>query len=914
MTSAPPSPYARRSGADRLLAIAVFLTLGAVYVATLLPGLGGTEDTAKFQYIGPALGTPHDPGYPLYMVVSWAASKLPIGTLAYRINLLSAFWGAAAAAFVFLIMRRLAVPWGLALAVALGLGLGRGFWEHSTYAEVYTQAAACAAAALLALLAWDEDGRDRHLFAAVAAMSLAFGTHLIVVGAVPVFAWIVLTRYRWRVPPRVVAVSAIIVLMGIAQYSYVWIRTVQGARYLEARASSLRDLADTMRGAQFEGQTFKDPPLVIARSRIPGLGRVVYRELGLVASAGAFIGLLVQWRRRPRAAVLLAGAFLGPVLLLSTLGDVATRGIILPALMPLWGLVGAGVAGLWSLAVSVPRGRAAAALAIGLLAAAIPVTQASTNLEENNRRNETFDTVYFAQLFRQITARTAFLDENYVVGQMLEYQKYVTEARDVSVGLPRDPERINALLRDGFAVYGFEEAIGVLDGRVTARRVTLSAPALNARLAALPDGAVVVAAGSAPRWPLLDAIGVDGAPRSGRGVVVALKGVGPVMLTPPDFEGVIEIRRGQPLGDTGARSAMDVRVAVRDTDATIEVDGQPVVQARGGLAVAEMGSRLWDTYVLSPGNGLRPPLDTSRRPLFQVTGVNGPDTCTEVGDGRWRRLADPGSTGRLVGRIDNVRPFDAQWVVYLAADHQLSVRLLSWFGPQEPTLKVEVFAPGPDAQRLRARLAEDALAAAPELLSAPSVTRIGVRVNDEGQSTSFRVALGGRPRTGWGRAITDQQTPQRGTICALPPELLEPDAQSGRADVYVGPGGDWMFGPGWRGASRTSVGFHRVLGGAEGRLLLPLTAPPPIAVRMSVEPIGGDALVGLTINGGPPIWASRVATPGWNDLQWTLDATQWGTGLNEVTIQVRRPDAPAPAAGEPSLRVRAIQLDWLARS
>lgn len=67
--------------------------------------------------------------------------------------------------------------------------------------------------------------------------------------------------------------------------------------------------------------------------------------------------------------------------------------------------MGAGVAGLWSLALSLPRGRPAAALAIGLLAAAIPTTQARMNLAYNDRRDDTFDTVYFAQLFRQITGR-----------------------------------------------------------------------------------------------------------------------------------------------------------------------------------------------------------------------------------------------------------------------------------------------------------------------------------------------------------------------------------------------------------------------------------------------------------------------------------------------------------------------------
>jgi hypothetical protein len=915
VTHATGSCQAPNRALDRLLALAVFLTLGAVYVATLLPGLGGTEDTAKFQYVGPALGTPHDPGYPLYMITSWAASKLPVGTLAYRINLLSAFWGAAAAAIVFLIMRRLAVPPALAVSVALGLGLGRAFWEHSTYAEVYTQASAFTAAALLALLVWDDEKRDRDLFAAVAAASLAFGTHLIVIGAVPVFMWLVLTRYRWRLPLRLIVVSSVIVVLGIAQYGYVWIRTVQDARYLEARASSVGELIETLRGRQFEGQTFKESPLVIVRSRIPDIAEAVTTELGVIATAGAVLGVVFEWRRRRRSAILLGGAFLGPALLLAMLGQVATQGIILPALMPLWALVGAGATGLWAMAPSlgpqrVPR--VAALAAIAMLAVAIPMTQAQANFAHNNRRGDTFDTEYFAALFHRISGPTAFLEEEYVVGQMLQYQRYVTGLPDVTVNLPRDPRSIAEQLHAGVIVYGFSDAVAALDGLVTVREVQLPAPSLNARLASLPDGSLVVVAGTAARWPRLDAIGAaDLTPRAGRSVVVALKGSGPVVVTAPDFEGAIDIPRGQMLsGETGVTAPMDLHVDVRGLEATIRVDGQMVAHSTGGLAVAEMGSRLRDTYVLHPSNGLRPPVNMSRRPLFEVTGVLDADACTEIGDNRWHRLADPGSGGRLVGRIDNAGPFDAGWVVYLAADHELHPRLGHSFGPHAPVLDVETFMPADDEKGLRTRLVDDGLAASPALLSTPVVTRLAVEVNDQGQSASFRLALGGRPHSGWGRAVTDQRSPQRGISCALSPDLLEPDARTERAAVYLGPGADWLFGVGWQGAAPMPAGFHRVLRGAEGRMLLPVAQPAPITLRMTVEPIGGDAAVAVRLNGGALVQAARVATPGWTELSWTLPAGDWRAGVNDLTLEITRVAGTPLDAAELSLRVRAIELDW----
>jgi hypothetical protein len=441
--------------------------------------------------------------------------------------------------------------------------------------------------------------------------------------------------------------------------------------------------------------------------------------------------------------------------------------------------------------------------------------------------------------------------------------------------------------------------------------VILPSPPLNARLAGLPDGFLVVVAGSTPRWPLLDAIDAgDHAPRSGRGVVVALKGVGPVAVTPPDFEGAVTIARGQSLGHSGATAAMDLHVEVRGLEATIDVDGQRVVRATGGLAVAEMGSRLWDTYVLTPGDGLRPPFNMSRRPLFQVTPAADAD-CTEIGEGRWARLADPGTTGRLVGRVDNFHPFDAEWVAYLAADYGLHPRIVSWFGPNEPALDVEAFEPRRDGDRLLSRLAEDGLEASPELMSAPVVTRVEVKVNDEGQLSVFRLSLGGRPTAGQARATTDRQGIGRATSCVLEPDLLEPKERTQRASLYLGPGGDWLFGAGWQRPEPMPVGFQRVLLG-DGLLLLPVRHPALITIRMSVESIGGEAAVAVSLNEGAEVQAPRLATPGWQELWWTLDTSQWRAGLNELTIEVRRPAGRAPAADEPSVRVRAIELDWSA--
>ena len=108
-----PEPFTRR---DVTLAALVAVVTLAFFVVTLRPDVGGTEDSPKFQFVGQTLGTAHSPGYPFYVMATYAFGRLPIGTLAYRINLFSAVCGALACACIFLTGRRLGVTRLLSVA------------------------------------------------------------------------------------------------------------------------------------------------------------------------------------------------------------------------------------------------------------------------------------------------------------------------------------------------------------------------------------------------------------------------------------------------------------------------------------------------------------------------------------------------------------------------------------------------------------------------------------------------------------------------------------------------------------------------------------------------------------------------------------------------------------------------------
>src|SRR5215210_8249901 len=112
----------KSSRVDRVVALAVGATTLALYVATLQPDFGGPEDTPKFQFLGYVLGTPHPPGYPLYVMLSHVfVTVVRIGTIAYRANLFSAVMAALACALSFLLARQMGATRWPAACAALAL-------------------------------------------------------------------------------------------------------------------------------------------------------------------------------------------------------------------------------------------------------------------------------------------------------------------------------------------------------------------------------------------------------------------------------------------------------------------------------------------------------------------------------------------------------------------------------------------------------------------------------------------------------------------------------------------------------------------------------------------------------------------------------------------------------------------------
>ena len=88
---------------DRTWALGLFLACLLLYWPTLSPSVV-VGDGGEFQMVSHLLGVPHRTGYPLFVLLGWVVTRLPLGgDVAYRLTLLSMFSASAAMALFFLL-------------------------------------------------------------------------------------------------------------------------------------------------------------------------------------------------------------------------------------------------------------------------------------------------------------------------------------------------------------------------------------------------------------------------------------------------------------------------------------------------------------------------------------------------------------------------------------------------------------------------------------------------------------------------------------------------------------------------------------------------------------------------------------------------------------------------------------------
>ncbi len=186
-----------------------FLAPLAIYILTLAPTIYNL-DSAELTTAAATGGLLRSTGYPLYLIIGRFWSRMPLGDVGYRMNLLSAVMGSLTVGGVALILRQIHVG-RLATIAAVGLlATAPYFWSLSLVAEVYTLHTALMTSLILAVLFWSRRPGYQTLGLVGLIVGLSLSHHLATALLVPGVIWFLL----WSDPRRALRPGSILAAMG----------------------------------------------------------------------------------------------------------------------------------------------------------------------------------------------------------------------------------------------------------------------------------------------------------------------------------------------------------------------------------------------------------------------------------------------------------------------------------------------------------------------------------------------------------------------------------------------------------------------------------------------------------------------------------------------------------------------------
>lgn len=212
-------------------ALAALISL-AVYIYTTAPNVT-LLDSGEFIVAAQHFGVPHPTGYPLWTILTWLFTLLPLGNAAWEVALLSALFGGLAVGLTAMLLQSTlrwifgdtplfqhrGLPYCLSLGCALLLAFSQSMWSQAVIAEVYALHAFLVVLFLICQYAWIRNPDSLGLLlGSFFLLSLAFSNHQLSLALAPLpFLGVALLRRELFWDLLVAAlITVLLVYLGFA--------------------------------------------------------------------------------------------------------------------------------------------------------------------------------------------------------------------------------------------------------------------------------------------------------------------------------------------------------------------------------------------------------------------------------------------------------------------------------------------------------------------------------------------------------------------------------------------------------------------------------------------------------------------------------------------------------------------------
>lgn len=241
------------------------------------------------------LGIPHPSGYPLYVLLGklWTLF-VPLGSIAWRMSLLSAVTAALTCGLFFALVRRLGISSSIAASSTLLLAFSPSFWSQANIQRVYSLNAFFVVAVSFAALEWVRSRRVGWMMLAACLAGLGASNHTFMgVFGVAVGLFAVASEPALLRRPQHILACVGSGLLGLLPYAYLPLRSRMDPRLDWGNPETLDALLAVVTRRDFWDRAWLESPgdfLLILGDYLRALG------------AELFWGVLLERAGEPLAA------------------------------------------------------------------------------------------------------------------------------------------------------------------------------------------------------------------------------------------------------------------------------------------------------------------------------------------------------------------------------------------------------------------------------------------------------------------------------------------------------------------------------------------------------------------------------------------------------------------------------------
>jgi hypothetical protein len=266
------------------IAILLFFVSFGVYLKTLCPTIT-FADSGELITASYLLAIPHSPGSPLYCLLGKLFTLLPLGSVAYRVNLMSAFFASLSVVLVYLIVlliqrqtsstKDYPLSFSSHIAPVVGslcLAFSKSFWSYALVAEIYAFKAFFLLLLVFILFKWFHAHHRQpiasryylYLFALIYGLSLS--NHISMILFLPAFGYFILMiDRRLLFDFKKVILLLLFFFVGLALYLYLPIRSLANPALDWGNPENLQNFIWLVTGRQYQHRLFTLPASQLLR-------------------------------------------------------------------------------------------------------------------------------------------------------------------------------------------------------------------------------------------------------------------------------------------------------------------------------------------------------------------------------------------------------------------------------------------------------------------------------------------------------------------------------------------------------------------------------------------------------------------------------------------------------------------------